>query len=129
MLAVNNYYAGKYQEAMELLKKAMRLHPHYPAWYPQYLGKAYTEIHQYDLALAVFRDVLARAPHQTWGHSCSAIVYVRLDKVEEARKHVDKALALDPKMTLDSFAASDRFYKDPKTLEGILDDLRRAGLK
>jgi tetratricopeptide (TPR) repeat protein len=129
MLAVNNYYAGKYQEAIELLKKAMRLHPHYPAWYPQYLGKAYTEIQQYDLALATYRDVLARAPHQDWGHLGSAIVYVRLGKVEEARSQVAKALALDPKLTLDSFAASDRFYKDPKTLEGILEDLRRAGLK
>ena len=129
MLGVNKYYAGKYQEAIELLKKAMRLHPHYPPWYSHLLGKAHTENQQYDLALAAFRDVLARAPHQTWSHSNSAIVYVRLGKVEEARKHVNKALALNPKMTLNSFAAGDRFYKDPKTLEGIIDDLRRAGLK
>jgi tetratricopeptide (TPR) repeat protein len=107
----------------------MRLHPHYPAWYPQYLGKALTEIQQYDFALATYRDVLARAPHQHWGHLGSAIVYVRLGKVEEARSQVAKALALDPKLSLDSFAASDRFYKDSKTLEGILEDLRRAGLK
>ena len=129
MLGVNKYYAGKYQEAIELLKKAMRLHPHYPPWYSHLLGKAHTENQQYDLALAAFRDVLARAPHQTWSHSNSAIVYVRLGKMEEARKHVNKALALNPKMTLNSFAAGDRFYKDPKTLEGIIDDLRRAGLK
>jgi tetratricopeptide (TPR) repeat protein len=128
-LGHNKYYAGKYQEAIELFKKAMRLHPHYPPWYPQLLGKAYTENQQYDLALAAFRDVLARAPHQTWGHSGSAIVYVRLGKVEEARKHVSKALELNPKMTLDSVAAADRFHKDHKTLEGILDDLRRAGLQ
>lgn len=64
MVAVNKYYIGKYQKAIELFKKAMRLHPHYPAWYPYFLGKAYTEIQQYDLALATFGDVLARAPHQ-----------------------------------------------------------------
>jgi adenylate cyclase len=129
MAAVHRYYAGRYQEAIELLKKAMRLHPHYPSWYPHFLGKAYTEIQQYDLALASFRDVLARAPHQTWGHSGSAIVYVRIGKVEEAKRHVSKALALNPKMTLDSFAAEDGFYKNPKTLEGILEALRKAGLK
>jgi adenylate cyclase len=129
MAAVHRYYAGRYQEAIELLKKAMRFHPHYPSWYPHFLGKAYTEIQQYDLALASFRDVLARAPHQTWGHSGSAIVYVRIGKVEEAKRHVSKALALNPKMTLDSFAAEDGFYKNPKTLEGILEALRKAGLK
>ena len=117
------------REAIELYKKAMRLHPHYPAWYPQMLGKAYTENQQYDLALAAFGDALARAPHQHWGHSGSAIVYVRLGKLEEARNHVDKALALNPELTLESYRASDRFHKDPEILERVLEDLRRAGLK
>jgi tetratricopeptide (TPR) repeat protein len=129
MVAVNHYYTGKYQEAIELLRKAMRLHPHYPAWYPHFLGSAYTEIQQYDLALATFRDVLARAPHKHWGYFGSAIVYVRLGRVEEARKQVQKALELEPKLTLESYAVSERNHKDPETLEGILDDLRRAGLK
>ena len=129
MLAVIKYYTGNYQEAIELLKKAMRLHPDYPAWYPTYLGKAYTQTQQYDLALSVFRDVLARAPHQYWGHFGSAIVYVRLGNLEEARRQLEKALALDPKLTLEGYAVSERNHKDPETLEGILEDLRRAGLK
>jgi adenylate cyclase len=129
MVAVTHYYSGKYQEAIQLLKKAMRLHPNYPAWYPHFLGSAYTESQQYDLAMKAFGDVLARAPHQTWGLTGSAVVYVRLGKVEEARKEVEKALALEPKLTLESYAVSARNHKNPKTLEGILDDLRRAGLK
>ncbi|MFO7737714.1 MAG: tetratricopeptide repeat protein [Desulfatiglandaceae bacterium] len=128
MVGVNHYYTGKYQKAIEFFKKAMRLHPHYPAWYPHFLGSAYRENQQYDLALASFRDVLARAPHKHWGHFGSAIVYVRLGRVEEARKQVQKALALEPKLTLESYAVSERNYKDPETLKGILDDLRRAGL-
>ena len=129
MVAVTHYYTGKYQEAIELLRKAMRLHPHYPAWYPHFLGSAYREIQQYDLALASFRDVLARAPHKHWGHFGSAMVYVRLGSVEEARKQLQKALAVEPKLTLESYALSERNYKDPQTLKGILDDLRQAGLK
>jgi adenylate cyclase len=129
MVAVNYYYTGKYQESIELLRKAMRLHPHYPAWYPHFLGSAYTEIKQYELALATFRDVLARAPHKHWGHFGSAIVYVRLGRLEEARKQVEKALTLEPKLTLESYAVSERNHKDPKTLESILDNLRRAGLE
>jgi len=49
--------------------------------------------------------------------------------MEEARQHVNKDLALNPEMTLDTFVTGDSFYKDPKRLEDILDDLRRAGLK
>ena len=129
MLAVNKYYAGKYQEAIGLLKNAMRLHPHYPAWYSLHLGKAYTEAQQYDSALEAFKDALVRAPHQHWGHIGSALVYVRLGREQEARKQVGKALALNPELTLERFAAGDRFYQDPETLKDILEDLRRAGLK
>jgi adenylate cyclase len=129
MLAVIKYYTGNCHEAIELLKKAMRLHPHYPAWYPQYLGNAYTQTQQYDLALSGFRDVLARAPHQYWGHFGSAIVYVRLGNLEEARRQLEKALALEPKLTLEGYAVSERNHKNPETLERVLEDLRRAGLK
>jgi adenylate cyclase len=129
MLAVINYYTGKYQEAIELLKKAMRLHPYYPAWYPHFLGKAYTETQQYDLALSAFRDVVILSPHQTWGLTYSAIAYVRLGRMEDARNQVAKALALEPKLTLESYSVSDRNHKDPENLKAILDDLRRAGLK
>jgi adenylate cyclase len=129
MLAVIKYYTGKYQEAIELLKKAMRLHPYYPAWYPHFLGKAYTEIQQYDLALSAFRDVVLLAPHQTWGLTGSAVAYVRLGRMEDARNQVAKALALEPKLTLESYLVGDRNHKDPETLKGILDDLRRTGLK
>lgn len=107
----------------------MRLHPYYPFWYQQSLAKAYTENQQYDLALAAFRDVLVRAPHLAWGHTGSALVYVRLGRVEEAKSHLDKALALDPELSLASYEAADSFYKNHKTLEAILGALRRAGLK
>ncbi len=129
MLGVNKYYAGNYQEAIELFKKAMRLHPHYPFWYSSHLGKAYTENQQYDLALVAFRDVLTRAGDHPWGRTGSAVVYMRLGKVDEAGNQIAKARALNPELTLASYAAADRFYKDHKILEGILDDLRRAGLK
>lgn len=129
MLGVIKYYAGKYQEAIEYFKKAMRLHPHYPPWYKHYLGIAYAENEQYGLALAAFRDVVLRAPHQPWGFTGSARVYVKLGRVEEARKQIAKALELDPGLTLDRYAESDRFHIDPETLKGKLDDLRRAGLK
>jgi hypothetical protein len=49
--------------------------------------------------------------------------------LEEARRQLEKALALEPKLTLEGYAVSERNHKDPEILEGILEDLRRAGLK
>ena len=129
MLGVNYYYAGRYQDAIRLLKKALHLHPHYPPWYSMMLGKAYTEFQQYDAALLAFSDVLERAPHQYWGHTGAAVACMRMGKQQEARRHVSKALALDPGLTIERFAAGDRFHKDPGTLQRILGDLRRAGLE
>jgi adenylate cyclase len=129
MLAVIKYYCGMSQEAIELFKKAKRLHPYYPAWYSYFLGRAYTEAQQYDLALAEFKDVLVGAPHQTWGFTGLAVVYMRLGKVEEARNQVIKAQALNPDLSLELYAAGEKFYKDPEILKAILDDLRRAGLQ
>jgi hypothetical protein len=81
------------------------------------------------LAVSSFKDVITRAPHQHWGHLGLATVYVRLGKMEKAAIHVNMALELDPEMSLAKFAAGDRFYRDPEILEGILNDLRQAGLK
>jgi adenylate cyclase len=129
MLAVIKYYCGIFQEAIGLFKKAKRLHPYYPAWYSYYLGRAYTEAQQYDLALAEFKDVIVRAPHQTWGFTGLAVVYMRLGKKEEAKTQVVKAQALNPDLSLEWYKAGENFYKDLEIIKAILDDLRRAGLK
>jgi adenylate cyclase len=129
MYAVINQCAGNFQKSIGHFNKAKRLYPHYPAWYALNLGKAYTEMNQYDQALEAFIDCINRAPHQTWGFIGFAVVYKRLGKVEEAKNQVAKVLELNPELTLEIYAESDRFYKDPQILKNIMEDLRRAGLK
>jgi adenylate cyclase len=121
-------YTGRVLEAIGLLKKAMRFQPDYHAWYSLYLGMAYTIAQEYSLALSAFDDVIARAPHQTWGFSWSAVVYMRLDQKEKARLQIKKALELNPELTVGSFSEASNFYKNPKIREGFIKNLREAGL-
>ena len=128
ILAVIMHYAGKSKEAIGLLKKAMRLHPNYHFWYSVYLGSAYIETQEYDLALSAFDDVIARATHHTWGFYLSAVVYMRLGRKEKAKSQIVKALALNPELTLESLSGGN-LHKNPRTWERVMDDLRQAGLK
>jgi len=128
LLAAIKHYVGENKEAIGLLKMAIRLQPYYHAWYSQYLGMAYTQTQEYDLALSAFDDVIAKAPHQAWGFSWSARVYIRLGRKEKAKRQLAKALAINPELSLESLSSAN-FYKNPKTSERILEDLRQAGLK
>lgn len=128
MLAFIKHFVGMDKEAIELLKKAIRLHPYYHAWYSHYLGMAYTETEEYDLALSAFDDVIAKAPRQTWGFVWSAVVYIRIGQEEKAKSQIVKALILDPELSLEKLSGGN-FYKNPKTYERITEDRRRAGLK
>jgi tetratricopeptide (TPR) repeat protein len=51
LLAYSPVHAGRPQEAIVLLKKAMRLTSYYPPWYLQALGIAYHLTGKYDKAV------------------------------------------------------------------------------
>jgi adenylate cyclase len=60
-VAVPFMYSGRPEEAIELVKKAMRLSPYYPAWYLAVLGIAYRITGQYEEAITSFESWRARA--------------------------------------------------------------------
>jgi tetratricopeptide (TPR) repeat protein len=60
-VAVPFMYSGRPEEAIELVKKAMRLSPYYPAWYLAVLGHAYRLTGQYEEAITLLESWRARA--------------------------------------------------------------------
>lgn len=56
-------FAGRAEEAVGLVQKAMRLNPHYPAVYPHVLGVAYNLTGQYEQAVAASKEALRRNPN------------------------------------------------------------------
>jgi adenylate cyclase len=120
-------WAGRPEEAIGLVQKAMRLNPRYPFGYLYFLGHAYHLTGRYEEAMAVLKRAVIRNPDHLPIHRVLACIYSDLDREEEARAEVAAMLKISPNFSLD--AARGAPFKDPAVLERHLAALRKAGLK
>ena len=120
-------YVGRSEEAIGLVKQAMRLNPRYPAYYSMVLGLAYYLTGRYEEAIPTLQDGISRSPKFLTPHVILAGVYGKLGREKEARAEVTEVLRLDPKFALENL--SQQPFKDHAVLERWLTDLRKAGLK
>ena len=132
--AVSMNTVGRFDEAIELVKRAMRLHPYYPAYYLQWLGAAYRMTGRYEDALTVYKQLLVRSRKGEFpslaAHLFLADVYGELGSEKEARIHAEEVLRIRPRFSLESVSKIGTYqYKDPALLERRLNALRKAGLK
>jgi adenylate cyclase len=124
---------GRFDDAIRLVKKAMRLHPCYPAYYLLWLGGAYRMTGRYEEALTVYNQLLDRSRKGEFpilsAHLCLAETYAAFGKEEEARNHADEVLRINPRFSLKEINKILSFrYKDPAHLERRLNALRKAGI-
>jgi adenylate cyclase len=132
--AVRMHHVGRFDDAIELVKKAMRLHPYYPAYYLQWLGAAYRMTGRYEDALQIYKKLLDRANKGEFpsleAHVFLADVYAELERVEEAQTHAAEVLKLNPGLSLAEISSNISTYtfKDPIHLERRLNALRKAGI-
>lgn len=121
-------FAGRPEEAIEWLEKAMRLDPHSPVLYSWTLGQAYRLMGRYEEAIAVQQKVLKVDPNNLPAHVHLTSIYSELDLEKEAQAEVTKILRLSPSFSMENIAQR-LPYKDPAVLERFLTALRKAGLK
>ncbi|NIS50132.1 MAG: tetratricopeptide repeat protein, partial [Phycisphaerae bacterium] len=55
-------FAGRFEDAISMLKKAIRLNPIPPAYYSFFLGLAYRGIGRYEEALEAYQKALPQYP-------------------------------------------------------------------
>ena len=133
LLAVTMYNVGRFDDAIELVKKAMRLHPYYPAYYLQWLGGAYRMTGHYDDAIGVYKQLLERSIKGefpiTGAHLFLAEVYAESGRENEGRIHLAEVLKLRPKFSIKDVTKIRTYrFKDSGLLESRLNALRKAGL-
>ncbi|MFC1516819.1 tetratricopeptide repeat protein [Thermodesulfobacteriota bacterium] len=130
-LSTTMYYAGRFEESITLMKKAMRLDPRYPAWYIAILAYDYFHTERYEEAIEALKRVLERAQKGEfppfYAHLGLSAAYMELGRNEEARAHAAEVLGIDPKFSLVSYAKT-RPYKNKDDLERFITALRKAGL-
>jgi adenylate cyclase len=121
-------YAGSPGEAIEWVKQAMRLNPHYSPDYPLTLGWAYVVAGRYEVALSPLTQALPLVPNNLQLHWALVICYVELGREEEARAAAAEMLRINPQFSTEAVRPF-MPNKDPARTEHQLAALRKAGLK
>jgi len=126
-------YSGHFEEAVKMCEMAMRLHPHPPLYYLGHTLNAYYWVGRYEESLALAGQQIDKSRKAgftlgvVWGHTCSARVKIKLDRLNEARQDADEILKIWPWYNLD-YMRSIYPYKDSANLEHWIDGLRMAGI-
>jgi adenylate cyclase len=125
------HYAGRSEEAIIHIKKAMRLSPYYPASYLMFLADSYFFVRRYDESIAANKQLIERAQRGEWPiytpHLALAANYMILGKEEKARFHAAEVLKTNPSFSLRALQSRNP-YKNPADMERLIEPLRKAGL-
>ena len=121
-------FAGRPEETIRLVEKAIRLNPRYPAQYLGILGQAYTLTRQYEEAIPLLKRSISRNPNLLASYFFLAVSYSESSQEEEARVAAAEILRISPNFSLEGYQQRVH-YKDPAVLERFVTALRKAGLK
>ncbi|MBW2614308.1 MAG: tetratricopeptide repeat protein [Deltaproteobacteria bacterium] len=127
------YSAGRFEEAADVMKRAMRLSPYYDIWYLSNLGEALTMAGRYEEAILVNQQLLERGQKDKFpdwvfaAHAWLAIGYSMSGREKEARYHVAEGLKIHPEWSLE-LEQQIYSYRNPADLDRHLDALRKVGI-
>jgi adenylate cyclase len=119
-------WAGKPEEAIGFIEKAMRLNPLYPFNYSFYLGHAHFLLGQHEEAIALMNRALTRAGSFLPLRLHLAVLYQKLGQQEQAKAQVTEALKTFAWASIED-TRQRSLYKGA-LLEQFLDGLRKAGM-
>jgi adenylate cyclase len=120
-------FACRPVEAIEVLKKAIRLNPLPPSYYFVKLGRAYRMTEQYEQAIESYKKALNRSPVDVFAHVELAATYALLGREEKAREKAADVLKLHPKFSIERYTKGVPFKEQSET-ERLAKALRKAGL-
>ncbi len=121
------HFNGKQQEAIEVIKKAIRLNPFPPTWYWFSLGHAYCLAGMYEEAIPAYKKAISLSPDNFFAHLYLAATYSLVDREEEAGAEVEEVLRINPQYCTECFSKTNP-YKNPADRELIVNALLKAGL-
>jgi TolB-like protein/Tfp pilus assembly protein PilF len=121
-------YAGRSDEAIPLLQKAIRLNPFSPTHTFLFLGHSFRMTGKLEESASAFEKAIERAPDSILAHLGLAATYSLMGREKEARAEVDEVLKINPKFSLDNYAKLIP-YKDQSDVDQYINALRKAGLK
>jgi adenylate cyclase len=119
--------AGRLDDALISIQKALRLSPFPPTMYLLYLGNIYRDSGMYAEAISAYEKVVARQPDNLFAQIGLASSYSLSGKDKEARTAASEVLKINPKFSV-AHLAKTWPGKDPAIKDRVIDSLRKAGL-
>jgi adenylate cyclase len=131
ILAQTMLFSGRFEDAIKLVKKAMRLNPYYPAWYLEPFAMAYGMIGHHEKAIKAYTKLLNRR-RKDRGNSITPLLGLTINcmligQEDEARAFAEEIMEINPNFSLEWLQKATNF-KDPLYLNKPLEALRKAGL-
>jgi tetratricopeptide (TPR) repeat protein len=124
------FYSGRFEEAISLAKRAIRLNPYCQSWYYMLYGASLRFAGRYQEAIEAHKKQLELAQKEKsnlfFPHSGLASAYALIGQEEKAQAHTKEALKIFPNASLE-YARKITRFKNPAHLESHLNSLRKAG--
>ena len=128
-MAYTLIYTGRPKEALGFIRKAMRLDPHYPAFYIFVLGLAYFGMDRFEEAATSFERALKRNPENYVPLIPLAAAYAHLNREQDATTTIEKLRKVLPMVTVSFVNTCPLWkYKNPIDKSRLLDGLKKTGL-
>jgi TolB-like protein/class 3 adenylate cyclase len=120
--AENSPELGDTQKGVELVERAIRLNPNYPAWYLYGVHRVYYFAGKFEKALAAARRA------QALSGPLLAAIYGQLGRSAEAAEAARKVLEVDPDWSAERAISETGSFARQAELDLYLDGIRKAGL-
>jgi adenylate cyclase len=121
-------WAGRPEEAIPLLQKAIRLDPiGTTSLYVNY-GSALENARRFEEAVAAYKKSVQREPNNIFAHLGLTSTYSKMGREKEARAEAAEVLRINPKFSVDNFAKA-LPLKDQSEIDKCVNAYRKAGLK
>jgi TolB-like protein len=117
-------FSGQATEAIEHVRRALRLNPHPPGWYYWMLGQA--QYVQCDYVSAV-QTLRKPETHRTTSRRTLAASLAQSGRLDDARQEAELFMMSNPHFTIRQWADSQPF-RDEETRQRFVDGYRKAGL-
>jgi adenylate cyclase len=121
-------YAGRPEEGLPLIQRAIRLSPYTTPNVLRHEGLAYYSMERYEEAIAAFERARARGPKSPLPHVWLALTYADMGRMEEARAAAQEVLEVNPSFSAKAFVNAVMAFKDRAKPKRALATLLQLGL-
>ena len=128
LLATLLYYAGRPEEGLARIQRAMQINPHHPYNYHFHLGQAYFVLHRYQEAIDAFNLGLSSYPASERMRVWLAAALAQSGDIEEAKWEGEQIMAANPDFSIQRMTQAFPF-NNPADMEHFIAGLRLAGLQ